>query len=172
MGYFLAAGSRIHWTRFYQLLLAALAVNVAFFTAYHKFEILASLTICYVLFIALRSKLCLAFVAVYFIHFDFLAEWFDYPLTIVVSCVAQGMILRLHGWRVALVTGLFVTAGMFFVAPPPTYVLMYVLPSTLLITLGAHKPELQFQGLALLGRYPLTTYLVQYVLFFAIGRQV
>lgn len=177
MGYFLVSKDRVNWIRFYQLLFAAAAVNVAFFTLYNKLEILASLLVCYVLYLGFRSWLCFAFVAVYFSQLDPSVLWFDYPLPIVLSCVAQGMILRKYGGRVALVTGCLITVGMLFVPPPATYVLIYVVPASLLIAWAAKYPEMNparwhLQPLQFAGRYPLTVYLAQYFIILSIGRLV
>lgn len=177
MGYFLVSKTEINWHRFYQLCLATLAINLVFFTKLHKLEILASLLVCYAAYIALRNWLCLAVVAVYFSPLDPLAAWFDYPLPIVLSCVAQGMVLRQYGWRVASISGVVVTLGVLVVSSLAGLALYTILPATLLIAWASRYPRVDWakfkiRWLETLGRYPLTAYLVQYFIVFAIGRQV
>ncbi len=182
MGYFLATKPKINWNRFYQLCLAAGVVNLAFFTAHHKLEILASLLVCYVLFWLFRDWLSLAVVAVFLTPVDPLVAWFDYPLPIVVACVAQGMIVRRFGWLVGFATATCVTLGAFMVPAPSVYVLFYVIPATLLIAWAATfsssgQPKLDWTGwqvawLRSLGRYPLTAYVTQYYIVFALSQQV
>ncbi len=171
MGYFLAQKETIHWNRLYQLLLAAFAMNLVFFTIYRKFEILASLSICYALYLLCGRKMALLVVAVFFVGLDPTARWFDYPLPIVLSCVAQGMVIRLYDWPVSLAAGVLVTCGIALAQPPAEYVLYFVLPSTLLIGWAARHPSWRFRPLAWIGRYPLTIYLAQYFIILAIGRQ-
>ncbi len=173
MGYFLAGQTKINWKRFYQLCLATVLVNLAFFSVHHKLEILASLLICYGMFICLRNWLSLAVVAVFLTPLDPSVAWFDYPLPIVLSCVAQGIILRRHDLRIAVATGALVTLGALVVSPPSVYVLFYVIPVSLLIAGAARRSQpdwslLRLEWLCTLGRYPLSIYVVQYWVVLAI----
>lgn len=190
MGYFLAGRANINWDRFYQLCLAVITINLAFFSVHHKLEILASLLIAYILFICCRNWLTFAVLAVYLAPWDPTLAWFDYPLPIVIACVAQGMMLRRFGVIAALASGLLITLAAFVVPAPSVYVLFYVIPATWLIACAADHPQLpltspplkwlrlnllgrnmlRLHWLAVLGRYPLTTYLAQYYILFALTR--
>ncbi|MCA9133127.1 MAG: hypothetical protein KDA45_08225 [Planctomycetales bacterium] len=172
MGYFLVSQEKVNWHRFYQLCLATLAINLVFFTIYGRLEILASLLVCYTLFLAAGRLLALAVVAVWFFQLDGSAQLFDYPLSVVLSCVAQGMVLRLHGWRVALLSGGAITLAALWVAPPSVYVLFFVLPATLAIAWAAAHPQVTVSGLERIGHYPLTVYLIQYYVLLALGQQL
>ena len=180
MGYFLAGRAEVHWRRFYQLCLAACLVNVAFFTVHHKFEILASLLVAYALFIALRGNLVWGVAAVALTPWDITAAWFDYPLPVVIACVAQGMILGRWGWQAGLLSGCGLMLGWSVVAYPTAYILLYVLPSSLLIAAAAAiggkemaRPAARWLNwlswLSWLGRYPLSVYVTQYYLIFALA---
>ncbi len=174
MGYFLVSKTKIHWNRFYQLLAATAVINVVFFAKVHKLEILASLSVCYAAFIVFRSWLCLAFVAVFFSGVDPLSAWFDYPLPIVLSCVAQGMILRKYGCKAALATGAVVTLGVLVATSLAGLALYTVLPATLLIAWAGKCPNVdlskfRIRWLGLVGRFPLTAYLLQYLVIFTIA---
>lgn len=174
MGYFLAGRTNINWDRFYQLCLAVITINLAFFSIHHKLEILASLLIVYVLFMVCRNWLAFAVVAVYLAPWDPTLAWFDYPLPIVIACVAQGMMLRRFGSIAALASGLLITLAALVVPAPSVYVLFYVIPATGLIAWAAARPDLAqarqpLAWLSFLGRYPLTSYLVQYFILFALA---
>jgi hypothetical protein len=168
MGYFLASSETLHWRRFYQLVAATVAINFLFFSIYRKVEILASLLACYCLFLVLRGRFAFLFVAVFFFPWDPLVNNFDYPILLVVSCVAQGVLLKRYGIRVAAVTSLLILLATTLVTAPSVYVLYFVLPATLLVGWAAHRPNANIPWLTGLGRYPLTAYLIQYFAILAI----
>ena len=210
MGYLLADRrmadpNTIYWRRFYQLCGATALATLIFYTAHQKLEILASLLICYSLFIAVGNALAVGLLAAFATSYDPTLSWFDYPVPLVLSCVAQGIILRRYQWHWALASGIVLTAATLVVPAPSQYVLWYVLPATLLIARGAgqwgttparepadssrwprtagtsHNPrdlahpqlDSRWQHPAVawlvwIGRYPLTVYLVQYLVIFAL----
>ncbi|MEZ6134976.1 MAG: heparan-alpha-glucosaminide N-acetyltransferase domain-containing protein [Pirellulaceae bacterium] len=182
MGFLLAARTTVNWNRFFQLVLATAAINLLFFEAYRQVEILASLFVCYSVFLVLRKFFAVLFVAAFFFQFDPSVSLFDFPLSLVATCVAQGVILQVYGWRVAAVTGALTLLGLAFVAPPSVYLLYFLLPATLLVAWAAHSglanrgdqlgsgrsPPSWLKWLEVTGRYPLTVYLTQYFILFAI----
>lgn len=213
MGYLLADRrianpTAIHWKRFYQLCGATALATVIFYTAHQKFEILASLLICYSLFIVAGNALAVGLLAVFATPYDPTSVWFDYPVPLVLGCVAQGIILRHYHWQWAMASGAVLTAATLVVPAPSQYVLWYVLPATMMIAWGAgqwnttsarepahssrasrglrptgntnnhrdrsspqpvsawHHPAVAW--LVGIGRYPLTVYLIQYLVIFAL----
>jgi uncharacterized membrane protein len=175
MGYFLAYQANINWKRFYQLCLATVLVNLAFYTVHQKVEILASLLVCYVLYLCVGNWLALAAAAVFLTPFDPTQAWFDYPLPLVAACVAQGIIVRCAPWNLALVTAGLITLGASIVQPPSQYVLFYVVPATLSILWGSRRaagtqPQPPaIAGLGFVGRHPLAIYLSQYFVLLAVS---
>ncbi len=169
MGYFLASPGKTNWNRFFQIVLATIAINLVYFTVYRQVEILASLLVCYVLFLLVRAKFAVAVLAVYLFPWDLSVGLFDYPLTVVASCVAQGMVLRQWGLKFALLSAAIISAGGLVVTPPTWYVLLFVIPATLLIGWGAGHAGRSVTWLAFVGRYPLSFYLAQYYILLAIG---
>ncbi len=168
MGYFLNASSEVNWSRFYQLCLAALAINLVYFTYYRQVEILASLLVCYGLFVVVRRHLVWFFPLALLYPLDPSVTLFNFPLSIVVSCVAQGMILRQHGWRVATASGTMLLAAVLLVPAPSLYLLFFILPATWLVAWGIQHPARGLRVVDTLGRYPLTAYLSQYAVLFAL----
>ena len=180
MGYFLSRSTRVHWERFWQLTAAACLMSFVYFSLYRQLEILASLWVCYLLFTGARRVFAFLFVAVFFYAWDPSTQFlenplFDYPISLVVSCVSQGVILQRYGMRVAFATSLMVLpatqawAGAVYVEEPTQYVLYFVPLAVLLVGLGTTRPQWNNASLALLGRYPLTAYIVQYLTLFALA---
>lgn len=170
MGYFLQSNERLHWKRFSQLAAATVAINIAFYSLYGKVEILASLLVCYCLYAGLRSSFVLLFVAAFFFPWDPSTEYFDFPLTLVATCIAQGVILKRYGLPVAVATSLLSLLAVMLVTPPGVYVIYFVLPATLLVGGAAARPQISVPWLTQLGRYPLTVYLTQYFIILAIDQ--
>ncbi len=162
MGFFLSAATQTHWKRLVQLAAASAAMNGLYYYVYEELEILASLLVCYIGFLALGRHFVWCFVAAYFFLQDPSRYLFDYSLSVVATCVAQGVILQRFGWRIASVTGLLILPAAWFVTPPTQYALFFILPASWLVGWGHASPKLAVPGLETLGRYPLTAYLIQY----------
>ncbi len=151
--------------------MATLVINLVFFNLYGKLEILASLLVCYALFLVLRSGFAFLFIAVVFYQFDPSPAYFDYPFSAVATCVAQGVILRKHGVRVATASGCLSMLGLVFVPPPTVYGLVMLLPAIWIVAWAGRPATLCAGWLEWLGRYPLTIYLAQYLLIIGIDRR-
>lgn len=162
MGFFLARSTKTNWNRLLQLAVASAAMNILYYYVYAELEILASLLVCYIGFLALGRNFVWCFVAAYFFLQDPSRYLFDYSLSVVATCVAQGVILHRFGWRIATVTGLLILPAAWFVTAPTQYALFFILPASLLVAGGHASPKLAVPGLETLGRYPLTAYLSQY----------
>ncbi len=178
LGFFLASSTKTHWKRVLQLAAAAVAINLFFYFVYHglnyhkydKLEILASLLVCYVAHLILGRQLVWCFAAAYFFLHDPTRELFDYSVSVVVTCVAHGVILKIYGWRVASIAGLLVLPATIFVTTPTQYAIYFILPAVWLVAWGSLFPKLLVPVVETLGRYPLTTYLTQY--FIILGSKV
>ena len=178
MGYFFDPARRFQdgkfrWRRFGQILGSAVLVNLVFWPHYAKIEILGSLLIAYGLFVLTGPLFPGLVFVILFYRDDALAQWLDFPPTIVVSFVAQGMILRKLGIRVALLSGAMLTVGsgvIFLLEPTGVNHLLclFVLLATLLVYAGQRWPNCSIAGLVQIGRYPLTVYVIQYYVVFAI----
>ncbi|QDV27051.1 TraX family protein [Aureliella helgolandensis] len=170
MGYFLARSRRVHWERLLQIGAATVVTNVLFYTLYGKLEILASLLVCYVGIVGLKLFFVPLVLAPFLFSWDASQAVFDFPLSIVAGCVAQGVILRCGGLRVAIATGIVLTVAALVVSEPSRYVLWFVLPATLLIALGIARPQWHLRGLEWIGRFPLSIYVAQYYLLVLLSR--
>lgn len=168
MGYFLVRKPEIHWNRLLQVAAVSIAVNCFFFPIYGKLEILASLLVCYWLILLPAKFSPVAVPLVLLFPFDPSAAVLDYPLTIVASCVALGQVLRYHGWKVGLACSLLISASALYIAPIAKLTVLMVPIATGLLIWGIYRPKLKVPGLDLAGRYPLTFYLVHYLIVLAL----
>jgi hypothetical protein len=150
--------------------LATVAINIPFYLRYRELEILASLLVCYLGFFLFRRWFAVLTLAAFFYPWDVSSLLFDFPLTIVVSFVALGVLLRQFGFAFALIGGCLVTFASLLVPPPTTYVLFFTIPALLIIAWGIRKGTTRVPGLEQLGRFPLTAYVLQYYLIFALDR--
>lgn len=169
MGYFLAGSKQVNWNRFFQLMAATAIVNIAYFSIRSQVEILASLLVCYCLFLALRSFFVLLLPVAFFFVLDPSTNYFDFSLSVVVGCVAQGMVLRQFGVRAAVSTAMVLLVATMVVSPPTQYVLYFVLPATLMIAWGISQPNRSVPLLSTTGRFPLTIYVAQYYVLIALS---
>lgn len=180
MGYFFSAKGvplnspwreRFQIQRLLQILVAAAATSSLYYSYFGKLDILASLAICYFCYLILRSKFVLLVVALLLYRVDVTSQILDFPLSIVLSLVAQGMLLRKMGLVPAAVSAIVLTLiGMGIVEKPSLLVLLFVLPATLLVGLAGQSKGLSHPWLTFLGRYPLTVYVVQYFVIFGIAK--
>jgi hypothetical protein len=150
-----------------QILAAAFAANLLFVPEYGRLEILVSFLACSLLFFILGRYFIVMLLAVALFQYDPTLNLLDYPLTLTASLVAIGMVLRLYGFQKAILAAAIATgAGLAFVPTPPLFVLLFAIPATCIVALASVSPELSVRWLALLGRYPLTTYVTQYYILF------
>ncbi|HBJ36457.1 MAG TPA: hypothetical protein DDZ51_17245 [Planctomycetaceae bacterium] len=165
-----AAPNRSTWAAFRrpaQILVAAFAANLLFVPEYGRLEILVSFLACSLLYLVLGRYFIAMLLAVVLFQYDPTLNLLDYPLTLTASLVAIGMVLRLYGFQKAILAAAVVTvAGLAAVPAPPLFVLLFAIPATCIVALASVSPELSVRWLALLGRYPLTTYVTQYYILF------
>ncbi|WP_186776404.1 TraX family protein [Rubripirellula reticaptiva] len=167
MGYFFILQSRFKYRRLGEVVVAAVMANLVFYPHYHSIEILGCLVLAALLFKA-TGPFFVGFAVLLFAYpWDPLVTWFDFPPTIVVSFVAQGMILRRFGIAAAIASGLILSSGAFWIhelqpAGVNHKLCLFILPATLLVDLGSRFPAKHIPGLDRIGQYPLTAYVVQY----------
>ncbi|WP_153557922.1 acyltransferase family protein [Roseimaritima sediminicola] len=173
MGYFLDPGRPRSLHRFGQIALAAVAINVAYLWLYREVEILGSLLVAYTLFLMTGRAFVVFVAAAAFYPLDPSTPWFDYPLSIVLSFVAQGMILRHGGGLAATVSGCLLASGIAWIGMGEpgdvNHLLFYfILPATAAVHWAARSSAGKVPVLDWLGRHPLSSYLVQYYVIFAV----
>lgn len=173
MGYFFRPENRFRYKRLGQIAATACAVNLLFWPHYHRIEILGCLTVAYLLFLATGVYFQLFVFAILLYAFDHSTALFDFPLALVVSFVAQGMVLRRWGIVPALLTGAMLSSGAIWIHELEpgrvNYLLcLFVMPATLLVYLGESYPKRRILGLDRLGQHPLTAYLTQYYVIMAV----
>ncbi|MGB7329590.1 MAG: TraX family protein [Rubripirellula sp.] len=175
MGYFFSAESRSKYGRLLEVVVAAVMVNLVFYPHYHSIEILGCLVMAALLFKA-TGPFFVGFAVLLFAYpWDPLVTWFDFPPTIVISFVAQGMILRRFGIATAIASGLVLSSGAVWIhdlqpAGVNHKLCLFILPATLLVDLGSRFPALRIPGLDRIGQYPLTAYVVQYYVIMLISQ--
>ncbi len=171
MGYFLREDRRNDWKRPAQILAACVAVNCLFYPFYGSVEILGSLLLAYLIFMASGRYFPVFVLAIAFYPIDPFRPWLDYPLTIVLSFVAQGALLRRLGIQAAGLTGLWLAVAAIWIDRlEPNGVnqmlCLFILPATLLVYLGSRFPAQRLPGLDWFGRHPLAVYVGQYYVIF------
>lgn len=177
MGYFLRLEARFEFRRLWQMLFAAVLANLVFYPHYQCIEILGCLVLAALLFKATGRFFAVLVVLLFAYPWDPLAVWFDFPPTIVVSFVAQGLILRRYGAGVAIATAVMLSSGALWIHQlEPTGVnhklCLFVLPATLLVYVGQRIPSKRIPGLQWIGQYPLTSYVFQYYVITLLSRSL
>jgi uncharacterized membrane protein len=157
--------------RWLQIFLAGVLTNLLYYPLIGVFDILAGLLICYLLFLLLKDKFVWLMPVILLYPYDPLNRIFDYPLTIVICLVAQGIVLRKWGLGPATLSAISLSLiGIALVGKPSLFVLLFSLPATLLLGLAAKSKGMTNPWLAWLGQRPLTAYVVQYYVLFAISQ--
>ena len=173
-GFFVLRRRSTNWERLFQVALAAAAVNLAYFTLYGKVEILAALLLCYLAIAGIGSWFLLGSVAFLLYPLDVTSSFFDFPMSVVATCVAVGGVQRRIGWPAAMVLSVLIATGLMFdrffsdgfrwVAAPTVYVLLMLPLAVTLTGAGQFRPHWRVPGLEWIGRYPLSIYVGQYLL--------
>lgn len=181
MGYFFrfcdsvqSLAARFRPERTTQIIIAMAAVNLVFYPHHHLVDILASLLVAYLAYLILGKYFSWCVLLIIAYPIDPSIGRFDFPITIAVSFVAQGSILRQHGFRWALLSGLLLTLAGWWVfkyqhAAVFHKLFYFVLPATIMIAWAEKSPARNIPGLSLVGRYPLTAYVAQYYVIFLIA---
>lgn len=178
MGYFLMPDRRWEakkaWRRPVQIFLAAVLVNLVFWPYYGSIEILGTLLLAYLVFLASGRWFWLSVLVIAAYPVDPLRIWFDFPPTLVIAFVAQGMVLRRFGIVAAMASGAWLGAGTLWIdSLEPGGVnqrlCLFILPATLLVYLGESVPNKSVPGLEWLGRHPLSVYVTQYYIVFTVA---
>ncbi|GIW97327.1 MAG: hypothetical protein KatS3mg111_0660 [Pirellulaceae bacterium] len=173
-----AAGGRpANWQRWWQLVGAAVVVNVFYFPITGQLEILASLALTWLLWAVLRNGLVWGSVAFLLYRWDPTAgawgrAWLDYPLSLVLPCVAQGMIWRLLGGRFAVAISAMTALGLLvadaggwsLIARPSLYVLVAAPIAGACVVWARRGLPWRLAWLEWLGKRPLRAYVCQYAL--------
>lgn len=173
MGYFLREDRRNEWKRPAQILAACVAVNCLFYPLYGSVEILGSLLLTYLVFLIGGPYFPFCVLAIAFYPIDPLRSWLDYPLTIVLSFVAQGALLRRFGITAAGLSGIWLAfAAVWIDHLEPNGVnqrlCLFILPAALLVFVGSQFPAKRLPGFDWLGLHPLEVYVGQYYAIFAL----
>jgi uncharacterized membrane protein len=164
MGYFISTNRPFPWRRMFQVAAVSGIVNVFFYPLYERVEILASLLVCYVLVFSTSKYASLLTLALFLLPWDPSAQVFDYPLTLVAGCVAQGQVLRHYGWKIALVVSVILCFSAIYIDPVAKMTVLMIPVATGLIIWAIRYPNKDVPGLSLMGRYPLAMYLAHYLM--------
>lgn len=164
MGFFLSQTGTKSWGRLQQLALAAALVSTVTLWAYGTFDVLASLLIASLVARVSSHIFPFLFASSFFYLNDPSVVIFDYPLSVTLSCVAQGAVLRRYGIRTAILTGAILLAATLFVTQPTVFVLWWLLPATAIVYAAEKNSERGWAWLAWIGRKPLSIYVAHYLL--------
>ncbi len=175
------AGARPNWARLGQIVVAAACVDAVYFPLEGQFEILVSLAAAWLLWALLRSWMVLGIVGFLLFRVDPTAgamgwPWLDYPLSLVLPCVALGMVHRHAGGPAALTAATAMTlivagsqsVGWPLVPTPSSYVLIAAPAAVLLLDVAVRFPRWSIPAFEWIGRRPLVVYVGQYWLVLAL----
>ena len=170
----------VPWNRLGHVALAAAVLNYAYYQIYGQLEILCSLLVCYLLMYGLRSFFAIALLG--FLLFQVESQQvvspsydsrllFDYPVSVVASCVAVGFVAGRWDSKLAVLPALVIPLvarqswgeGM-IVTSPSIYVLCFLVPAVVLLEASRRFPKCKIPLLAWIGRYPLRIYVAQYLI--------
>lgn len=166
VGYFLVGreGERL-LARAVEIFLACFFVNLFFFPVMGKLEILASFLAVYVVYFFAGGAFALLLPLVFLYSVDPTASMFDYPLSLVFSQVALGMLIR-KGYSSWL--------SLLFV--PASFLLPFSYNYSALCTIGAvvalrwsEKSKVAIPLFSVMGRHPLASYVIQYAIIVLIS---
>ncbi|MEM4366895.1 MAG: hypothetical protein QW035_02070 [Candidatus Anstonellales archaeon] len=166
IGYFLVGRGRERlMVRAVDILLVAFFVNFFYLPIMRKVEILASFLAVYALCILFGEALALLLPAVFLYPLDPTSYFFDYPLPLVFSQAALGMLIRKGSspW-VSLV---FLPAALLL--PAPYNYTSLCTPIAAFATKQLEKSSVKAPIISLMGRYPLSSYAIQYSLIVLIS---
>jgi hypothetical protein len=147
--------------RLFEILMVAALVNVFFFLALGKFEILASLALCYLAYFALRDKIVFLLPAFVLFSVDPTRTFLDYPLSLVLSQVALGAVIR-KGLNPFLLLAFL--AAPLFVPTPYVYPALFSVLAGALVLAAQKFRDIKVPILSQIGKRPLLYYMAQFVL--------
>jgi len=96
---------------------------------------------------------------------------FDYPVSVVASCVAVGFVAGRWESKLAVLPALTIpivarqsSGDSMIVTSPSIYVLYFLVPAVVLLGASRQFPKCKIPMLAWIGRYPLRIYVAQYLI--------
>jgi hypothetical protein len=162
VGYFLIGRETKNMVfRLFEILMVAFFVNMLFFLALGKFEILASLALSYIAYFALKDRIVFLLPAFMLFSIDPTRPFLDYPLSIALSQVALGAAIR-KGLSPFL--PLIFLAAPLFVPAPYVYPALFAILAGLLVLLAQRFKDIKVPVLSQIGKRPLLYYMAQFVL--------
>jgi len=148
-----------------RIVLAALLVNALFFPAYQVFEILVTFSAVLALYLGLGRHLMLLAPLVLIERWDPSGALFDYPLLLVASQVALGMLLRQR--RAPLFMALYLATAL--IPGGETQRIAFTSLAALAVWFALRHPKLRLAGFEWLGLHPLKVYVAQFLVIFGIA---
>jgi hypothetical protein len=166
-GYFLAKRERTV-KRLFEILAASIFVNLFYYPITGSFEILASVSIAYVIFLLFKPYFPFLFFLAFLLSFiDPTKNVVDYPISIVLMQAVIGYLLKDN--KVISAICLLLMLFLYFIPNifPNVlyYTLIFTLPAFILfLFFDKYLKELKLPIITLFGRYPLTSYVLQYLI--------
>lgn len=180
------------WRRIMQVTLACVVLNfILLQNMGGKLEILASILVGYAMLKACCSSRLPPIGAVVAVAalslswglfpWDLSRAWFDYPLTVVVSSMAAGALMRwsqIAALGVATATALVLLSIRTFsgehqlVTAPSVYVLIAQALAAGLVVAAIRLPGLRVPGLTWAGKFPLAIYVAHYLVFYGVSQML
>ncbi len=167
-GYFLI--NRVNKGKFFdsRLVAAALLSNLLFYTYTQRFDILVSFVLILPIATILKEKFVFLLPVVFLFSQDPTLYLLDYPISLVISQAAFGMLLRLGGNP--LPSLIFLVSFLFFpqesVLKPYSYVSFFSFISAVIMILALEYKNIRLPIVNLLGKHALLFYVLQFYIPF------
>jgi len=155
--------------RFFEIAGAALFVNAFFFPILGKFEILASFIVCYLLFMILQEKFVFLLPLILLLPIDPSSLFFDFPISLVVSQIALGMLFR-ERKNIPVAISFFLFVLSFIFAPSEyKFIPLFTILAVLFVEFAQNNEKIRVPILEEMGKRPLASYIIQYVIIVLIA---
>jgi len=160
LGYFLVGRSeKSLMDRFFWVMVAAIFVNSLVFPFMGSLEVLASFTLCYLVFAVLRERIVFLIPLILFFNLDPTAAILSYPIFLVLPQVALGIAMR-KGIN-PLISVIFALMS-FFIVPRYEFSFLFTALACALILIAEKNRNFSVPVIDYIGKRPLFFYTIQY----------
>ncbi len=155
--------------RLIEIMIVAFVINIFFYSLLNVFDILASISVFYILFILIGAPILIFFLSFLFSYFDFTYLFFDYPISIVTMQACIGYFMREARENKQLKSIFYLSLFLFFLTfffwqKPHSYSIIFTFPALFIfMVFEKYLTNFSIWPLTLFGRYPLASYAIQYI---------
>lgn len=167
-GYFLfgRTGQSVQ-KRLIEVGLAAVGVNLFFFPYTGEFEVLASFACAMAIYLVIGDGMIYLLPLLLLHSMDFTVGLLNYPLTILLPQVSLGMLIRKGS---VIIPALFFLFGTVLIPPSLGWTCLFTIPAALILAaVAGNRFRFSAPFLQAVGKRPIESYLLQFVLIIAVA---